>query len=96
MTLRLIPEAQADILEAAQWYENREPGLGRSFVEDVQASLQRVSDGPERFPVTYRNFRRAIIRRFPYAIYFAAKGPDTIVYAVLHQRRDQKLLDERQ
>jgi plasmid stabilization system protein ParE len=45
------PEAQADIREAATWYETREAGLGLRFVGEVRESLRRIADSPLRFPI---------------------------------------------
>jgi plasmid stabilization system protein ParE len=95
MTLRVRPEAHADILEAAQWYEERQQGLGIAFVHEVDRALLRIDQGPERYAISYRNLRRIIVRRFPYAIYYAPEAGGTVVVGVLHQSRDRKALDER-
>ena len=70
MTLRVRPEARADILDAARWYEDREPGLGAALVAEVEAIFQRVERGPLRYRFAYRGLRIALSHRFPYAAYF--------------------------
>ncbi|MEQ1696276.1 MAG: type II toxin-antitoxin system RelE/ParE family toxin [Hyphomicrobiaceae bacterium] len=95
MTLRVRPEAQADILEAARWYEDREPGVGVALVSEAEAIFRRIERGPRSFRIAYRGLRIALGHRFPYAAYFLSEGDDVIVFAVLHQRRDRKVLDER-
>jgi len=95
MTVRVRPEARADIFTAAQWYEDREPGLGMAFIAEVDRAFQRIELGPERYTLIHRQLRRALVRRFPYAIYFGLETTDTVIFAVLHQRRDPKILDER-
>jgi plasmid stabilization system protein ParE len=57
--------------------------------------LGRIVEQPAHFPIVYREFRRALMRRFPYAVYFIAQDEAVIVFAVLHQRRDRTLLSER-
>jgi hypothetical protein len=49
MTFRVRPEARADIFDAAQWYEDREPGLGVAFIAEIDAAFQRIELGPERY-----------------------------------------------
>lgn len=95
MTLRVLLQAERDIVEAVHWYEEREPGLGQALIDQIDAALQRIEQGPERYPIVYRQLRRTLPRRFPYAIYFLQDSNDIIVFAVLHQRRDQKILDDR-
>jgi toxin ParE1/3/4 len=95
MTLRVRPEARADILDAARWYEAREPGLGAALVAEVDAVFQRIERGPLRFRVVYRGLRIALSNRFPYAAYFVPEDGGIIVLAMLHQRRDRKVLDQR-
>ena len=95
MTLRIRPEAGLDIVEAARWYESREPGLGLALVAELQIVLDRIIAGPERYQRAYGRLRRVRTRRFPYILYFSEEGDDVIVFAVLHQRRNRTVLDER-
>jgi toxin ParE1/3/4 len=97
MTLRLVvrPAAEADITDAALWYEQRSTGLGMEFLRAVDVSLAEVRRMPERFPAIHRQCRRALLRRFPYAVYFVA-SPDLIsVVACMHMHRDPRRWEER-
>lgn len=95
MIVLVRPEAKHDILEAAQWYEERRQGLGAEFVRAVDIVLGCIEERPERFLKAYRGLRRALVTRFPYAVYFAIMPTSALVLAVIHQRRDLKLLDAR-
>jgi plasmid stabilization system protein ParE len=81
------PEAQADIREAATWYEGREVGLGIGFIGEIRASLQHIADNPLRFPTVDEDVRRALLHRFPYSIYFVNEPEAAAIIAVLHQHR---------
>jgi len=81
------PEAQNDIREAAQWYEEREVGLGVRFVREVRASLERIADERLTFPIIEQDVRRALLHKFPYSIYFVSEPDAVSVIAVLHQHR---------
>ena len=81
------PEAQNDIREAAQWYEEREAGLGIRFVREVRASLERIADDRLTFPIIGQDVRRSLLHKFPYSIYFVTDRNAVSVIAVLHQHR---------
>lgn len=87
--------AAADLAEAHSWYEAQRAGLGTQFLDEVEWILERVGAGPLRFPVVFRDTRRALVRRFPYAIYFRLTGDQARVLAVVHQRRDPRIWKQR-
>ena len=90
MTPRLSfrSEAEADIEGAANWYESQQRGLGTEFTRAVRALLATIEREPLRYPVARDSVRRALLRRFPYAVYFAPEPEVTVVIACLHVRRD--------
>ena len=97
--LTLRAEAGADIREAADWYEGERPGLGRAFTRAVRALLATMARAPERFPRAYggmhEDVRRALLRRFPYAVYFVAEPDGVVVLACVHFRRDPQVWQSR-
>jgi len=64
----LYPEAEADLMEARDWYEQQRVGLGTRFVLCVDETLERIARTPTLYAVVYRDVRRAVIRRFPYVV----------------------------
>ena len=85
--LTVEPEAAAELEEAVQWYEQRGVGLGLEFARLVRAVLARIERSTLQFCDVDRGIRRAIVRRFPYAVYFVI-DPDRIsVLAIFHHRR---------
>lgn len=82
------PEAEVDIEASALWYEGRRSGLGFRFLDELNEVLSRVVEGPHQFPVIDKGVRRALLRRFPYGIYFMAEQDCVVVLAVLHLHRD--------
>lgn len=90
------PEAEADLAEAFDWYERRRPGMGHDFLAEVDRVLQFVAENPLRTPQIWREARRALPRRFPYAVLYVLRGNDIYVIAVLHQRRDPRIAQARE
>jgi plasmid stabilization system protein ParE len=81
------PNAQTDVRDAALWYESREPGLGLRFIGEVRTSLQHIRSNPLRFPSVDEPIRRALLKSFPYSVYFLNDDNVITVVAVLHQHR---------
>jgi len=84
------PEAEAEALETRDWYEGRRIGLGAAFRKALDETVERIADNPLQFQRARGETRRAILRRFPYAVYFRVAGNDIVVLAVhgrQHERR---------
>jgi plasmid stabilization system protein ParE len=90
MKLQLRPGAVADTNDAYSWYEERRVGLGEEFLFELQTAFDRILETPDSFPVVYRGTRRALLRRFPYAVFFRVIDDRALVLAVFHGRRDPK------
>jgi plasmid stabilization system protein ParE len=80
--LIIAPEAQQDVDEAYGWYEDRRPGLGEEFLDCVDACIQVVLRMPELFAKAHLDYRRALVRRFPYAVFYEYTGGKVIVYGI--------------
>jgi plasmid stabilization system protein ParE len=89
--LQVRPEAEADLAEGFHWYERERAGLGIELVEAVEATFELLQENPRLYPVLYREGRRALTRRFPYAVFFVADRGVVTVLAVSHQARDPEL-----
>lgn len=98
MTHRLVVrrQAKADIREAARWYERQRASLGRAFVQQLDALLDRVRLNPMQHQIVYREVRRAIPRRFPYGVFYRIDGSVVLVFAVVHLHRDPSVWKDRE
>ncbi len=81
------PEAQLDLAEAYQWYEERDRGLGAEFIRAIEASLDQIKRHPEMYPVVHDNVRQAITRRFPFSVFYIILQETVHVVAVFHASR---------
>jgi len=82
------PPADLDVEAAFEWCENERPGLGLEFLDELRASYNRIADGPLKYEELRGGIRRALFKRFPYAVYFAIERDIVVVVAVLHASRD--------
>jgi toxin ParE1/3/4 len=80
--------ARAELIEAQDWYDGEATGPGRRFRQAIHALVERMSDNPRQFPIVFKNVRRALLRRFPYSLFFVVEGDDLTVIACFHASRD--------
>jgi toxin ParE1/3/4 len=85
--LEFRPEASADIAEAFSWYEHQRAGLGAEFENELNRTFGYVRDMPLAGRVVHRTFRRALLRRFPFTVYFTVTADLIEIRGVLHNRR---------
>lgn len=85
------PLAEADLDDAARWYEAERAGLASRFLSDVDRTFTRIAERPLQFPLVAGDVRRALLHTFPYAVYFRTSDGTVIVLAVLHLRRNPKV-----
>ena len=90
MTQRALladPRADLDVEGTVRWYERQRPGLGLEFLDELRAAYSRIVERPLAYQDIGLGTRRALLRRFPYAVYYVV-GDDVIaILAVLHASR---------
>jgi toxin ParE1/3/4 len=97
MTPRLLlePEAEAEFLEAGRWYAARNPAIAVAFRNSVERTLDAVEQAPQQFPIALRDIRKALVRRFPYVVYYVILSDVISVIAIIHGRREPRRWRER-
>jgi toxin ParE1/3/4 len=88
-SLIIRPEAEADMTEAALWYEQREAGLGMELIEEIRAAIRRGVEGLPSYPCLRRrpNVRRVLVKKFPCRVFFTLRDAVWVVFGVLHAAR---------
>jgi plasmid stabilization system protein ParE len=91
MTLTLHPDADGELMAAAQFYEHQRAGLGERFLSDALDAFRQIELHPARFPLvilkTRREIRRRLFEHFPYAAIYQVLGDRVIVAAITHSAR---------
>jgi plasmid stabilization system protein ParE len=90
------PQADQEVQSARQWYEEQRLGLGIEFANAIDEVVERISSNPLAFPIVQGETRRAVVRRFPYGIYFRVFEDQIVVTAVTHGRRHPRRWQGRQ
>ena len=91
LPLRISDEADAEMAEAARWYERQRLGLGAEFLAAVDAAVARIEENPGIGSPTPRvpdeAIRRVFVRRFPYHVVYIELPDRLQILAVAHDRR---------
>lgn len=82
------PEAELEVLEAQIWYEQQASGLGFEFARAVDAAVSSMVRNPLAHARIEGEFRRIILRRFPYSLIYLLKSTEIIVISCFHHRRE--------
>lgn len=92
MTLQLVVshEAAADISEAVNWLGDISPNLPVRFEVELERVYASIIDYPQMYPLVYKTFRRALLRRFPYSVFYVLDASVVLIVAVIHQSRDEE------
>ncbi|HKQ99847.1 MAG TPA: hypothetical protein VJT09_04190 [Pyrinomonadaceae bacterium] len=89
MTYKVVVrlEAANEIQEAFDWYEGRSEGLGLEFLRVADACLSGVRRNPTSHQLVHAQVRRALLRKFPYALFYVVSGDTIVVLACFHVKR---------
>jgi toxin ParE1/3/4 len=90
VSLSFRPEAESDIAAAYGWYEGRATGLGEEFLRALDVAVASILRNPMAHPEKHRGVRRALLRRFPYGLFYLADDQQITVLACLHARRSPR------
>ena len=86
--LEAIPAVELDIEAAFEWYEREEVHLGFEFLDELRDAYVRILNLPLAHQSLRSGIRRALTRRFPYAIFYTIEAEVIVILAVLHTARD--------
>jgi plasmid stabilization system protein ParE len=82
------PEAEAEFLDAIDYYEDCARGLGYDFTIEVHSTIENILSFPKAWTILEDVIRRCQIRRFPYGIVYSQDGEVIFILAVMHLHRD--------
>jgi len=86
-------QAKQEMQKAKKYYEEQKTGLGRELANEINKTIERIKENPDQFPVALKtiknDIRKALVNRFPYAIYFRIQKILFIeIISVFHTYRD--------
>lgn len=87
MKVRFRREAVQDVVRARAWYDDQTDGSGDAFAASIETVIEVITEFPQAFPEIAVGHRRALLNRFPYALYYRIDRGVIDVLACLHTSR---------
>ena len=94
-SLSFRSEVEDDAINGYVWYEDKAKGLGEEFLRVFYASAGDIPRNPLLYRKVYKDFRRCLVRRFPYAIYFRIEDQRVVVFGLFHCARSPAVVKRR-
>lgn len=88
MSFSFYSEAEKELNEAIDYYNERQSGLGVDFVEEVYAAIENIISFPYAWAALSKNTRRCLVNRFPYGIIYQIKQDEILIIAVMQLNRE--------
>lgn len=95
LPIEFDPDARAEFLDSALWYDNQRTGLGLDFMEEVCLVLKLISESPKLFGHVESGIRQATVKRFPFSVIYREEPSRILVLAVFHSARDPEAWKDR-
>ncbi|HSW02635.1 MAG TPA: type II toxin-antitoxin system RelE/ParE family toxin [Sedimentisphaerales bacterium] len=86
-SIAILHEAEIELWEAVEFYENRCAGLGLDLEREIKAAVEGIQQSPARWPIYKDGTRRCLIHRFPYFVVYALHQDQVWIVAFAHCRR---------
>jgi plasmid stabilization system protein ParE len=93
VVLRAIARREFD--KAADWYDQQRPGLGVELIEEVNRVFDNIRANPQRYAVVHKDVQEALVRRFPYAVYYRTEQDRIVVLGIIHTARNPAVWQRR-
>ncbi|MFH1066995.1 MAG: type II toxin-antitoxin system RelE/ParE family toxin [bacterium] len=93
-SLIIHPRAEADLAKTFLWYESKGVGLGSQFIYNVEAAVAFISRHPLALRKYYKEYRRALVRRFPYGVFYVVDEAQISILSVMHLAQNPEQIFE--
>ena len=90
LPVRLTSAAAQDLALAEQWYLHEAPHVLTSFEKEIDETFRLISERPELYQAVGSTVRRALVRKFPFSVFYRILPEWIEVIAVVHQSRDPR------
>ncbi|OFX16653.1 MAG: plasmid stabilization protein [Bacteroidetes bacterium GWA2_31_9] len=95
MTYFFHPEAEAEFIQAINYYEECSKGLGYNFSLEVYSAIERILAYPKAWQFIEVDIRRSLVSRFPFGVLYVVDNDKIIILAIMHLNREPSYWKQR-
>lgn len=86
-TLIITEDASQEIMDAFNYYESAQSGIGAVFINYLESTFNSISTNPNGFKRISAKSRQAVVRKFPFIVIYEAINKQIVILAVFHTSR---------
>jgi toxin ParE1/3/4 len=79
--------AEAEINQAADFYDAECPGLGSIFLDQVEKAIENIQQFPTASSPIQGRIRKKYLKTFPYSLIYSVLPEEIRILAVAHMKR---------
>ena len=87
MNFPFHPEAERELNQAVDYYNDCQPSLGLDFLREVYISIQNILAYPQAWTPISKNTRRCLVNRFPFGVIYQISKNDILIIAIMQLNR---------
>ena len=95
MKIKISPFAEQDLDMTVEWYNFQSDGIGNEFAYVISEMFERIKTNPLQFPKDYGKMRKAVIKRFPYSVFFVVKDEVAFIFGIFSASRNPNIMKNR-
>ena len=88
------PDIENDLIEITRYYEEKVIGLAEEFLQIFYSSCDMISKHPFQCSKIYGTFRRYLLRKFPYVIYYLIMDNRVVIFGLFHHSRSPETINK--
>jgi hypothetical protein len=95
MKIHILDQAEDDLVDGYNFYENQEQGVGAYFLDSLYSDIESLILYAGIHRLRHKDYRRMLSKRFPFAIYYTVSGDAIKIHAVIDCRKDPAWIRDR-
>ena len=88
MNVRFLKACLTEIEDALTWYGTQSPELPERVLKEIADAVEKLGPFPEAFHLAIPPYRRILLSKFPYSLFFRVESGEIILVAFFHQQSD--------
>ncbi len=85
--VKFAKDASYEFRKSVEWYESRAHGLGLTFTDEIDSTIERIQLNPDFYQRVTENIRKIQVNKFPYSVYYTTEDDTLVILRIFHNKR---------